>query len=122
MKEAQAGPQAGSPSFIELGVPAGSRARQFYGDVLGWTFTDMGNDNFLAQTPTLQIGLHPRDPDAVFVVYFLVDDLEAAVARVRAAGGTAADPGKEEEGGFGRFSECRDDQGVRFGLRQPPRR
>jgi predicted enzyme related to lactoylglutathione lyase len=110
--------QVGAPSFIELGVPAGSRARQFYGRVFGWSFTDMGDDNFLARTPTLEIGLHPRDADAVFVIYFLVDDLEAAVARVRAAGGTAADPGPDQEG-FGRFSECRDDQGVRFGLRQP---
>lgn len=107
---------AGAPSFIELGVPAGSAARKFYGDVLGWTFTDMGKDNFLAQTPTIQIGIHPGDADAVFVVYFVVDDLEAAIARVRAAGGKADDPGPEQEG-FGRFTECRDDQGVRFGLR-----
>jgi uncharacterized protein len=111
---------AGAPSFIELGTPAGSRARQFYGDVFGWTFTDMGRESFLAHTPTLPIGLHPGDPDAVFVIYFLVDDIEAGVARVRAAGGTADDPGPEQAG-FGRFVECRDDQGVRFGLRQPPR-
>ena len=110
----------GAPSFIELGVPAGSRARKFFGEVLGWTFTDMGKDNFLAQTPSIQIGIHPNDPDATLVVYFLVDDLEAAIARVRAAGGTASEPG-HEEAGFGRFSECRDDQGVRFGLRQLPR-
>jgi len=36
---------------------------------------------------------------------------------VRAAGGTAPDPGPAEPE-FGRFVECRDDQGVRFGLRQ----
>ncbi len=119
MREAMKEQAPGAPSFIELGVPAGHRARRFYGDVLGWTFTDMGEDNFLARTPTIQIGLHARDPDAVFVVYFLVDDLEAAVARVRAAGGKADEPGPEQEG-FGRFAECRDDQGVRFGLRQVP--
>ncbi|HKE18966.1 MAG TPA: VOC family protein [Kofleriaceae bacterium] len=120
MREADAvdaGQAPGAPSFIELGVPAGSRARRFYGDVFGWTFTDMGKDNFLARTPTLEVGVHTGDADAVFVVYFLVDDLEAAVARVRAAGGTADDPGPEQPG-FGRFAECRDDQGVRFGLRQ----
>jgi hypothetical protein len=110
----------GAPSFIELGVPAGSRARAFYAEVLGWTFMDMGKDNFLGQTPSIQVGVHPGDADATFVVYFLVDDLEAAMARVRAAGGVASEPGKDEPG-FGRFSECRDDQGARFGLRQLPR-
>jgi uncharacterized protein len=109
----------GAPSFIELGVPAGSSARRFYEQLFGWTVREMGNDNFLFQTPTLQIGLHSGDADAVFVIYFLVDDIEAAVARVREAGGKAPDPGAEEAG-FGRFVECRDDQGVRFGLRQLP--
>jgi hypothetical protein len=114
-------PQApGAPSFIELGVPAGSRAREFYEKLFGWTFRDMGQDGFLAQTPSLQIGMHAKDADAVFVIYFLVDDIDAAVERVRAAGGTADAPGPEQEG-FGRFVECRDDQNVRFGLRQLPR-
>lgn len=110
----------GAPSFIELGVPAGSRARRFYEQLFGWTFKEMGGDNVLAQTPTIQIGFHSQDPDAVFVIYFQVDDIEAAVERVRAAGGAADDPPKDEEG-FGRFVECRDDQGVRFGLRELPR-
>ena len=111
----------GAPSFIELGVPAGSRARRFYEQLFGWTMRDMGNDGFLAETgSSMQIGIHPGDADAVFVIYFLVDDIDAAVERVRAAGGKADEPGPEQAG-FGRFVECRDDQGVRFGLRQLPR-
>jgi predicted enzyme related to lactoylglutathione lyase len=110
----------GAPSFIELGVPSGSRARRFYDQLFGWSFREMGNDGFLIETESMQIGLHAGDDDAVFVVYFLVTDIDAAVERVRAAGGKADEPGPEQDG-FGRFVECRDDQGVRFGLRQLPR-
>jgi predicted enzyme related to lactoylglutathione lyase len=51
------------------------------------------------------------------VVYFRVDDIEAAVRRVRELGGEADDPGLAETGG--RFVSCRDDQGLAFGLHQP---
>jgi predicted enzyme related to lactoylglutathione lyase len=50
------------------------------------------------------------------VVYFRVDDIEAAVRRVRELGGEADDPGPAETGG--RFASCRDDQGLAFGLHQ----
>ena len=54
------------------------------------------------------------------VVYFAVDDIEVAARRVRELDGERGDPGPEIEG-FGRFVECRDDHGVKFGLRQVPR-
>lgn len=107
----------GAPSFIELGTPSGSKARAFFGDLFGWSSVDMGSDNSCADTPTIRVGMHPNDPDACMVVYFAVADLDAAVARVRELGGTANDPGPPEPG-FGRLTECRDPQGVRFGLHQ----
>jgi predicted enzyme related to lactoylglutathione lyase len=64
--------------------------------------------------------VHPQDPDACVVVYFAVADIKAAAAKVNELGGQAGTPG-DEQPGFGRFLECRDDQGVRFGLRQLPR-
>jgi uncharacterized protein len=42
-----------------------------------------------------------------------VDDVAAAVERVRAAGGTATDPERQP---YGTTSEATDDQGVRFYL------
>jgi predicted enzyme related to lactoylglutathione lyase len=111
----------GAPSFIEVGAPSGAEARAFYGQLFGWSFHDMGRDSFWIQTPTLRLGLHSGDPDRNMVVYFAVADIEAAVARVRAFGGQAPDPGAEQPG-FGRFVECRDPQGVRFGLHQRPPR
>jgi uncharacterized protein len=107
----------GPVSFIELGVPNGAKARDFFGRLLDWPAQDRGSDNYLFETSPVQVGLHPNDPRASMIVYFAVPDLDAAVARVRSLGGQAGDPGADEEG-FGRFVECRDDQGVVFGLRQ----
>ena len=53
-----------------------------------------------------------------------VDDIEAALARVRELGGTVEDTDVEGDAEttarFGRFKLCRDDQGSPFGLHQPP--
>lgn len=49
---------------------------------------------------------------------YVVDDLDAAVARVRTAGGEAGEPLSEP---YGRTSTCVDDQGTRFALWEPPR-
>lgn len=110
---------AGEPSFLEIGVPSGSSARDFYGELFAWTPHEMGGDNFWMETPTARVGVHPNDDDRVIVVYFRVQDIIAAVDRVRELGGSAGEPGAEDQG-FGRFVECRDTQGVRFGLHQPP--
>src|SRR5262245_51201175 len=105
----------GQPSFLEIGVPNGGKARDFFKQLFGWEFHDMRGENFWIQTPTLQAGLHADDADSCMVVYFAVADIEVAVQRVRELGGEAQDPGPGDAR-FGRFAECRDTQGVRFGL------
>lgn len=109
----------GEPSFFEIGVPDGARAKAFYRQLFGWTLHPMGGDNAAIETPGVDGGLHDQDADRTIEVYFRSDDIDADAARVRACGGTADDPGPEVEG-FGRFTRCTDDQGVRFGLHQPP--
>jgi predicted enzyme related to lactoylglutathione lyase len=47
---------------------------------------------------------------------YRVDDIRAAVERVRAAGGLAGEPGREPSG---LTAECADDQGTTFRLWQP---
>ena len=111
---------AGAPSFVEIGAPSGTAVRSFFAALFGWSFHDMGGDNFWIQTPTLRFGLHPKDEDRNLVVYFAVEDIDAAAERVRVLGGQAPAPGPEQEG-FGRFVECRDSQGIRFGLHQRAR-
>ncbi|WP_258044181.1 hypothetical protein [Streptomyces sp. SM11] len=68
--------------------------------------------------------MHGGDPGTVPYVFFRVDDLGAALAKVRELGGTVdeADLVEDDESAarFGRFRLCHDDQGSSFGLHQPP--
>ena len=66
------------------------------------------------QTPSIKAGLHGNDPTAGILVFFSVPNLEEAMEKVKELGGEADEP--TEEPGFGRFSTCRDPQGIRFGL------
>jgi predicted enzyme related to lactoylglutathione lyase/mannose-6-phosphate isomerase-like protein (cupin superfamily) len=108
---------AGIASHLELGAPKGSESAKFFGALFDWPVHEMGGDNFFAQTAIGTVGFHPGDDAKNLVPYFAVDDLAQAVARVRELGGTAADPGRAEQG-FGRFSACTDPQGVAFGLHE----
>jgi predicted enzyme related to lactoylglutathione lyase len=107
----------GEPSHFEIGVPDAQRARAFYGELFGWSFTTTTGENAWIETPGARGGLHDEDDEKNIVVYFAVSDIEAAAMRVRKLGGHADEPGPEADGG--RFCACRDDQGVSFGLHQP---
>jgi predicted enzyme related to lactoylglutathione lyase len=120
---------SGELGFFELGVEDADRARTFYGALFGWTFTPgpSGGAGSMIRTPNVPGGLHGGDPGAPPYLFFRVDDLEAAAARVRELGGT--EEGLQEEAGadaaaleseYGRFTLCRDDQGSPFGLYQAP--
>lgn len=111
---------AGEPSFFEVGSRDAGRARAFYEQLFGWTFHRMEGDQAWIETPSpVRGGLHDEDPDPRIEVYFRVDDIAAAARRVRELGGAADDPDAETPG-FGSFLRCTDDQGVAFGLHQPP--
>jgi predicted enzyme related to lactoylglutathione lyase len=58
-------------------------------------------------------GLSGGQERATAVPLWLVADIDAAVERVRASGGTATDP---EQQPYGLTADCRDDQGVAFYL------
>ncbi len=103
----------GEPSYIELGVRDDQAAKSFYGRLFGWKPVEPGQ----VDTTTLSIGIHGGDDNSHFEVFFAVDDLESSIEQVRGLGGrTVSDV--NETPGFGRWVECADDQGVRFGLRQ----
>ncbi|MGB3675378.1 MAG: VOC family protein [Candidatus Nanopelagicales bacterium] len=113
---------AGSVSFFELGAPDAQKAREFYGELFDWVFHEIGDTGQTwIEIPVglLRAGVHGGDPDTGIEVYFGVPDIDIAVNRVRELGGEAPDAGKEEPG-FGRFSRCKDNQGVRFGLHEAP--
>jgi hypothetical protein len=106
-------PAPGEVAFIEIGSRDGAATRAFFGMVFGWPC----HDDAWLQTPAIKAGTHGDAPLPQIYVYFNVPDLEAAAARIRAAGGEAEPP--TEEPGFGRFVQCVDPGGVRFGLHQP---
>jgi predicted enzyme related to lactoylglutathione lyase len=117
---------AGELSFFELGTDDVERGRAFYEGLFGWQFEPgPSGQGFVIGTPTVQGGMHGGDRGASPYVFFAVDDIEAASARVRELGGEVEDVDVEGEehstARFGRFKLCRDDQGSPFGLHQPPR-
>lgn len=70
---------------------------------------------FSLQQKVPMSGLADGADRATVVPTFRVDDIQAAVERVRAVGGTADEP---RHAGYGIRAEFTDDQGVRFSLGQ----
>ena len=113
--------------FFELGVEDADRGRAFYEALFGWRFEPgpSGAGHVIA-TPTVAGGIHGGDRGASPYLFFAVDDIDAAIARVRDLGGSVDDTDVEGDAEsvarFGRFKLCRDDQGSPFGLHQQPAR
>jgi predicted enzyme related to lactoylglutathione lyase len=108
------GARQGDLSYLTLEVVDSARFRTFYGQVLGWTFTGgTVEDGWSAQGVSPMTGMHGGYTANTALPMWKVDDVAAAVERVRAAGGTATDPQRQP---YGTTSECTDDQGIRFYL------
>lgn len=104
----------GDLHYSVLPVADDEPARRFYGALFGWTFTPGSHAhgwNIEGVEPPA--GLFGAGTSGQIRVYFRVDDIEAAVARVRAAGGTS---GPVEPNSAGWHADCVDDQGVAFSL------
>jgi predicted enzyme related to lactoylglutathione lyase len=119
------GSTTGALRFFELGVEDTDRGRAFYEGMFGWTFeTGPSGNGWVIRTPNLSGGMHGGDAGAAPYVFFEVEDMDAAVERLRALGGETVDMhvdgGEESVAKFGRFMFCLDDQGSPFGLHQPP--
>ncbi len=103
-------------AYLVLNVVDSSRFRRFFGELLGWTFSPGRVEdgwNIEGTTPTAGFAGGAERPSAVPM--YRVGDVEAAVDRVRAAGGTATDV---ERMPYGLTSDCTDDQGMPFYLGQ----
>ena len=116
---------AGEVAFFELGVEAVERGRVFYEGLFGWRFeTGPSGEGFAIGAGPVPGGMHGGDKGAAPYLFFRVDDMEAAVKRVRELGGmveeTNVEGDEESVTRWGRFKLCRDDQGSPFGLHQPP--
>lgn len=99
----------GEMYYFTLPAPDLERAKTFYGDLLGWTFETEGHINN-TRPPG---GLDPSSADQHPILYFRVDDVAAAVARVRALGGESTDMIESDSGWY---ATCRDNQGTHFSI------
>ena len=116
---------AGEVAFLELGVEDTARGRAFYEGLFGWTFEPGPSEGWIIDAPGLRAGMHGGDAKASPYVFLAVDDMDAALERVRELGGEVEEMDVEgdpdAQARFGRFKLCRDDQGSPFGLHEAPR-
>jgi predicted enzyme related to lactoylglutathione lyase len=108
------GTEQGDISYITLEVPDYDRARAFYGAVLGWDFSSPGQAGDPVDVVPM-FGISGGHSEPAGVPMWRVDDVAAAVTRVRSAGGTSTEP---QQRPYGVTAECTDDQGTRFYLGQ----
>jgi len=110
------GVRPGDLAYVTIHVIDSARARAFYGAALGWRATPgRMSDGWGIEDVSPMVGMSGGHEEMTVVPMYRVEDIAAAVDRVRAGGGTATDPQAQP---YGIMSECRDDQGTRFYLGQ----
>jgi predicted enzyme related to lactoylglutathione lyase len=108
------GERAGDLAYLTVHTPDSARFRAFYGEVLGLRFeAGRVEDGWAVPGITPMTGVSGGHEVGTAVPMWKVADVAAAVARVRAAGGTATDPERQP---YGTTADCTDPQGVRFYL------
>ena len=113
-----------TPTWNELLTRDYAKAQQFYAAVCGWTYDEVGNDDFQYSAFQVDgrgvggIGSMPADIPAQvpshWRVYFEVDDPDEIVDRVVKLGGTVTSP--PEDTPFGRMAHVADPQGAPFSV------
>ncbi len=103
-------------------------AAKFYADTLGWTYNDMPMPEgfvykviMVGEQPVggmMQIAPHMGEMADHWIAYVAVDDVDARVAKVEAAGGKIAQPPFDVEG-VGRIAMVVDATGAAMGWIQP---
>lgn len=77
-------------NYLELPVADTARAKAFYGAAFGWDFTDFGPTYAATLSGDTDIGFQADESEKTAAALPVIDveDLEAALAAVKAAGGT----------------------------------
>ena len=105
----------GELSYITYEVPDSTAFKAFYSRVLFWTFEPGRiDDGWRSHRPTRWPGSQAAQCGATTVPMWTVEDVDAAVARVREAGGTVIEEPSQQP--YGKTAQCTDDQGGRFYL------
>ena len=106
-------------ALIEFPADDPERARRFWGGVLGLELGSRAGtegEGWQTRSGSPAVGVHARGRgpgDSFSLPYFAVDDIAAALARVRELGGTVVHPGDA-------WAVCKDSEGSPFGLAARP--
>jgi predicted enzyme related to lactoylglutathione lyase len=111
-------PGDGDLVYASLWLPDVARGETFYRAVLGWQVEPETPRSRRITGVTPPIGMWGDVPAGTLFLCHAVDDVHAAVARVRAAGGSADDPVRRP---YGLVADCVDNQGMAFALMNAPR-
>jgi predicted enzyme related to lactoylglutathione lyase len=106
----------GDLAYASLWVPDVARAATFFATVLDWEYAEGSapqGRQVLGRDP--HHGLWETDEGPTLFLTFSVDDVDEALERVRAAGGTAGEP---DDAPYGRVAECVDPMGMTFAVHQ----
>jgi uncharacterized glyoxalase superfamily protein PhnB len=107
----------GDVANVTMTVRDAHRAKEFYEAVLQMPFPSGHPGTWRTAETRPPLGIRPsQGAEPQVQLSYRVDDIAAAVGRVRAAGGRADEPARRL---FGLSAECVDDQGTTFGLWQP---
>jgi uncharacterized glyoxalase superfamily protein PhnB len=107
----------GDVASVTIAAPDAHRAMEFYQAVLQVPFSPGHPGTWRTDQTTPPLGILPsRGAEPEVQLSYRVDDIAAAVQRVRAAGGHAGEP---EHKPYGLLAECTDHQGATFRLWQP---
>jgi predicted enzyme related to lactoylglutathione lyase len=112
---ADSNPATGSPSmpspivFFDIAGPDAAKLKSFYSGVFGWTI----NDANAIKTGALDGTLRQDPPEKI--IYLGVADIDAALAQIKAAGGTVDMP-RTVIPNVVTFALFRDPAGNRMGL------
>lgn len=114
---------AGVPCWVDLTAPDVDAAKDFYADVLGWTYQDTEAEYSgyaLAEvrgTAAAGIGPQPPGAPAAWTLYLASDDADKTAAAVAEHGGTVLLP-PGDVGPLGRMFIAADPTGAAFGVWQ----
>ena len=116
--------EPGSLCWSEFMTRDYETGKSFYGSLFGYTFTEIGGDDFQYSTidldgrPVGGIGVLPAEVPAHvpphWRIYFQVEDADATVARVTELGGSVLRPPMDMP--YGRHADVADPQGAMFSV------
>lgn len=115
---------AGTPCWMDIGVPDPAAAKEFYGELAGWDFDDkgeeFGNYSVASRGGADAAGIGPQqapDQPVAWLMYFASDDAAATAKAVTDNGGQiAVEPMAMPE--LGTMCIAMDPQGAAFGIWQ----